>query len=485
MNAARMLLCLVVALGVILAVPASTRAAATANVPTWTVGQAVGYGTNMDLTSLAAPYLQSLRENITAGATLNELNFTGSLDTWVHDQVTGKSSTEYTLSSRDASGVKVHFVLNATIPNSPNPGTYNGVYNTTYHFCQFPTNIPTSPRTIAYKVDVSLLQNGTSMSLYEVSNLGVTKQVVNTTLRASGTFSAYNLPSTTFNFSDPTCPYVVSYQSRSLTVTVNSQDQLRSTYAPGLDMFHFPISDGNVWTTQSNATVGATLSGTVNVKGLSSQEEQGFFQNLTRALNSTGNVQISGLSGFPIDLAKISITVSGVDHVIQNGVVQDQTAPVAESLRATASVKTLSDNQQHDVYLIGLSAYQCPTTTGLPYGYQAVYAPDFPAANAGMVVGYVGLYCNNGVSTTAVSLDNVPASQADSNIQQTITTYNPFPAGGNPFVDFFLAPPFYGIILIVAVAAVVAFLFVRSRRKRAAMMQAQQPQTPPPPPPQP
>jgi hypothetical protein len=93
--AALLALSLALLLGLVtLAVPAS--AVSPAAVPTWHVGQAVGYGTTLNLTSLVQPLLDQYKKNATAsGASVNVLTFTGSLDVWVYDQVTDATSTLY------------------------------------------------------------------------------------------------------------------------------------------------------------------------------------------------------------------------------------------------------------------------------------------------------------------------------------------------------------------------------------------------------
>ncbi len=483
MHPCRMLMSLVLALAVLFVVPATSAAATPANVPTWQVGQAVGYGTSVNLGKIAQSYISQLWASANAsGATVNALRLTGSLDAWFHDEVTGATSSLYTLSQSSASGVKVHFEYNLTIPNEPNPGVYPG--NTSLGYCQLPNNIPTSSRTTALTIDWTSLENGTSMARYRVSDLATTKQVANTTIRASSSVKAYNLPFPDINYT--ACKETISYKSETLSLTANSQDQVRTTYGPALDSFNFPISDGKVWSASSNATIGATVAGTINVQGLSAQDQQSFFQNLSVALRSIPGISVSGLDGFPIDLSKITVT-EGLNNILKDGVLQDQTVPLNESLRATAGTKTLSDGQQHAVYQIGPAYYVCPLSGGsLPYTIEAIYAPDFPAANAGMIVGYQGLYCVMGVSTAFVSLDNVPASQANANIQQTQTNYNPFPsAPSNTIVDFFAASPFYGLWIIVVVVAVAAAFALMRRRRRPAMapppqVQQSPPETPPP-----
>ncbi len=459
-----------------LAVPAS--AAPAAAVPTWHVGQAVGYGTTVNLTGPVQPLLDVYKQNLTdAGATVNALAFTGSVDVWVVDTVTGATSSTYTLSEQTAAGLKLHFVANLTT-SLPDPGTYAGDRST--GSCVPNLTLPSSQRAIAVTLDWSSLENGTTTATYQAANLATTKQVANVTLRAKGSLSGYNAPKLEFNATS--CVETIAYGPQDLGLAVNTQSSTRVTYVPALDTFHFPITDGNTWWANSTATVSGKVSGTIDVTGLSASDEQSFFQNVTDSLNSLAGVSVSGLTGFPIDLSKITVTV-GLNNVLQNGNIQDYTIPVAESLRATAAVRTLGDQQQHPVYLIGPASYACPATVGSSsLTIAAVYAPDYPSAGAGMVAGYEGITCLLNTNYTAFSLSSVPVAQASSKQQQTQQQYNPFPAAANPLADFFLASPYLGVILIVVVVVAVAALVVlRGRRKRSNAPPPAQPPTPPPP----
>ncbi len=459
---------------------APVAAASSVSVPTWTVGQAVAYGTHVDLTSLVQPSLSSYWAAANkSGAKVNALSFTGGIDVWVVDTVTGVSSTLYTLSEQSASGFKFSFNANLTA-SVPVPGTYPGtLLNGT---CIPSSTFPMANRTVAVTVAFSALSNGTSASWYQVSNLATTKSVANTTLRAKGTLSGADVPE--FAFNSTLCQESITYGAQNLELDVNTQSQVRTSYNPALTYLNFPMSDGSTWWANSTATLGGTFTGTIDVTGLNSAQEQSFFQNLTRTLNSLPGIAVSGISGFPIDLAKITVT-EGLNNVFQNGVLQDYAVHEAEPLRATAGVRTLGDQQQHNVYVISNASYACSASaTGFPFTYNAIFAPDYPAANAGMIAGYEATFCLGGTNQTLFSLGSVPVSQGQANLQNTQTTYNPFPgASGNAFADFFLASPYLGLILIaVVVVAVAALIVVRGRRKRGSGAPPQTPpQTPPPP----
>lgn len=455
------------------AVPA--RAATPAAVPTWTVGQSVGYGTHIDIGSLADTYLAAIRGNPAAYniTSINALNVTGGFDSWEVDTVTEATSAYYTLGMQGANGLKLHVAANLTLNNLPEPGTYSG---TNYTFC-VPASIPTGPQTLAVTFDATALTTTNSARRLEHSNLSFINETDNANVQANVVFTGYHLPVESFNAT--LCQTTVTYESPTFTLTVDTQDQARIYYGD-YDFFHFPIADNNTWTASSNAKVGATLAGTINVQGLNAQDEKSFFDNLTKTFESAG-LTVSGLSSFPIDLSKLTIML-GTSYIVNNGVVTDYPVPIRTGYRAISDVLTLSDGNQYPVYEIVNESYQCPPSGSSitpPITYAAVYAPDFPATGAGMIVGYELLVCAGTASLPAFSLTNTKPADARANMGNTETTYQVVPTAGNPLADFFLQAPYLGFILIAVVVVAVVALLVMRRRRRPAMA----PPAPPPPPP--
>lgn len=452
---------------------------AAATVPTWQVGQDVGYGTSVNLTSLfdtyVKPYITANPSsmNITS---INQLDFTGSFDSWTYDRVAQATATYYVLDSQSATGLQFHLNVNLTMQGLPTAGTYTGTPSG-FGTC-IPASIPTTTKTVSVVADGKVLAETTSAIYQQVSDLSYINETTSATVNANVVVNTYNLPTPTTN--STTCVETVTYESPSFTLTSDTQDQVRMLFQPAWNYFDFPISDNKTWWANTTATVGATLSGTVNVQGLSSADQAAFFDNLTKTLRGAGLV-VSGLSAFPIDLSKVTIG-AGLTNIVNNGVVTDLPLPLNEELRAIASAKTLSDNSVHSVYLITGASYACPysgnltSLTSLPVGYAAVYAPDFPRVGGGMIVGYQLLVCLGSTSLPGYELTNTAPADAQKNIGQTETTYNPTPPPApNALADFFTQSPYWGVLLIVAVVVVVAALLVVRRRHRRT--------APPPPPP--
>jgi hypothetical protein len=443
-----------------------------ANLPTWTVGQAVGYGTNLDLTSLMAPLLLQLQSNPAAFniTSIQELNFTGSLDVWVHDEVVSQTDTYYVLQSESANGLKIHVAVNVTFNNLPAPGTYSG--SCTYGF--FDGAIPAVTRSVEVDMDLTSLSTTSGTARYAVSDLALMEETSNATDQVSGRVILRGVPMIDLNLT--LCPETVTYDDPDLTIAVNMNNEYRVLFSPALDYFDFPINPSEDWWVYSNATVGATLSGTINVDGLDAADEAAFFDSLASAFQSISGLAITGLDHFPIDLAQITVTVGGT-NVLQGGLLRDMVVPVAERLQAREANMTLADGDLHPVML--LSAYQDPLA-GCPPTLYAVYSVD-----DGMIVG-LELYPTCEPTGLAIfELRPVPADTAQEKIGNTERNYAVVPTpAGNPVADFFFAAPYWGLLLVILAIAIIALLLLR-RRGRPTIMSPPAPPMPPPPPPSP
>lgn len=478
MRTLRALLPFGVALVLALAIFATPAAAQPANLPTWQVGQEAAYGVHVPVGQELAPLVAEIEANPSAYniTHINALNVTGNLDSWVDQQVTQATSTYYVLHTTSASGLSLHVAVNATFNNLPQAGSFPG--SMSYGFCT-PATPPVHAATLAVTLDLEALTTSDGTTNYAVSNLAIMNDTTNAAVRIKGSADLFNIPAVTTN--STTCVTTVAYKSENLGITVDTQNLVRTLYSPALDVFHFPISDGASWWANSSVTTAGTFTGTINVQGLSAQDQQAFFDNVTKAFASVPGLAVSGLSSFPIDLSQVSVIYGGV-NIFDHGTLHDTPPyPVALHLAAKESNMSLADNQFHEVFYIyqntGVST-ACPTAA-----LAAVYSPTYPSPGHGMIVGYSAITCFGGAIQPIFELAPTPPATAQKNIGNTETTYNPFPPQGNVLADFFTQSPYWGVILIVAVVVVVGALLVMRRRRKPAMAPpaAQPPASPPPP----
>ncbi|MGH8650521.1 MAG: hypothetical protein ACREUP_14635, partial [Burkholderiales bacterium] len=226
-------------------------------------------------------------------------------------------------------------------------------------------------------------------------------------------------------------------------------------YAPALDLFDFPINDGEAWlVANSTAAVSGRISGTIDVVGLNATEEQDLFDGLNAFLESSPYV-VTGLTGFPIVLQDITVTLVAVDY-LRDGEFRNFAVPVTQNLLARHTQVILADDQLHDVYLLSTPA-AIPSLPGCGW----VYSPD-----DGFIVGFL---CEAAPGVPSFALDNVPPEAARQAVEQTQVEYAVTPPAGNPVLDFFVKSPYLGILLVLAAAVVIGALLAR-RRRRPAMV---------------
>ncbi len=483
MNLFRSMVPLSLAFALALVALAPGAAAQPATLPTWQVGQEVGYGVSLPLGDELAPVLQMIRDNPGAYniSQVNYLNLTASLDDWVYQQVASKTDTAYILHTESAAGVKVHFVFNASLKDQLDPGTYKG--NRSLGFCALPTIPATTTITMNVSLDLTALTSTDARTNYLISNLAIQNDTSNSTVQVRASAHLFNVP--VFGFNSTRCEVTVSYGNRDLALTEDVQQGIATLFTPAWDVFNFPISNNKTWWANTSVTFAGKETGTVDVTGLTAQEEQGFFANLSQVFQSIPGLAVSGLDTFPINLSQVSATYLGTSLFNDGQIHQTNPLNLSLYLRATQTNLYLSDNQWHEAFDI----YPDP---GYLYGnfssllgacppvFAAEYSPTYPAAGQGMIVGYAALLCPGPSQLPIVEIANVPPSTAKDNIQKTETTYQVFapPASGNPLADFFLQAPYWGILIIAAVVVVAVAAVALVRRRRRAV-------PPPPPPPAP
>ena len=449
---------LAIVTGMVLSPP---PAAAQAPVPAHAVGDAVGFGADIDIGAIAAPFLEQIlaldaaNDNIT----INELNFTGSANIWVTMEVVEEATSYYTIREESVEGLSARFVTSVTSDLFPQAGVYPGTVDP-FLGC-VPSFIPFTTGTSSADVQVTYISTSSGLSKWDVSDFALRESRTNYTVDLRVTSSLRNVPN--IELSTTACEVIVTYEDSEITVSVDVDAEIRVIYVPALDYFDFPIFDNETWTASSDATVGGRIAGTIDVTGLDPDEEAAYFDTLNSYLAASG-LSVTGLTGFPITLQHITVAVVA-DTYLDGGVIDDIPVPVALALHAREARMTLADGNFHTVYLIS----SVPATGSMFPQCSWVYSPD-----DGFIVGY---NCEIQPGVSFFELGNVQPGIADQEIADTKSTYGIGVAAANPLVDFFLKPPFFGLLLIVAVV-VVSILLVRRRGRRVMA-----PSVPPPPPP--
>ncbi|OGS61149.1 MAG: hypothetical protein A3K59_04700 [Euryarchaeota archaeon RBG_19FT_COMBO_69_17] len=457
----------------VLAAALAPPAASQAPVPALEVGDSAGYGTELDLGVLLEPYLDMIREQdaMTDNLTIAALSATGSLDVWGVSEVTGAADPTVEITTDVVVGLDFHFALDATIDALPDPGTYTGTRDPYWGLCMYP-GVPTSSRRITVDLDVRYLEVDSEVALHNASDLALRESTTNASVESLVTFVATGLPRIEMN--DTTCEQTVAYETLNLRATADVDAQVRSVFAPALDRFDFPLEDGDAWCANATATFGGTVAGTIDVTGLDPEDEADLFEAIHEALSGTAGVVVTGLDGFPVDLAQITVLVGGVEY-LADGTIHDVSTPVSSCYVASERQMTLADGQFHTVYEI--ASAPLPMDPYLPPG-SAPYVATYYSPDDGMVVGYALVVPSGGTADPVFELRNVSPAEARSHIGTTKDQYAIQPAAaGDPVADLFLKSPYWGILVIVAAGILVAALLLRRRRRPTSG-----PPAPPPPP---
>jgi hypothetical protein len=437
----------------------SPTAAAEAPVPTHEVGDEAGFGATTDLGLLADDYLDLLKvaDLLSDNLTFHQLEFTGTSDIWAVMEVVGETADAYSIQTDAVDGLKTHFLVDVTWNGFPEAGTYRG--DMSMGVCLPPAldAFNTTTERVFAELRVDYLATSTDVSSWTVLDFALQGSETNTSFELRYTVDLRNFPSLDYDIE--ACEFTIVYETHELSIEADVDVDLETSYSPALDVFDFPIVDGENWSSASNSTQSGNIGGTLDVIGLDPEDEDAFFENLTHALEHL-EVNVTGLSGFPIVLQDLTITVLGTPRLTE-GVIHEFESPVHLSLQAEETNKTLEDGNLHTVYVIAQSFAGVPG----PCGY--VYSPD-----DGFIVGYTCTY-----GDFSFELQNVPADTARQRIEDTKQDYDVFSgAAPNPLAEFFARPPFFGVLMIGAIAVVVVALLMRRRRRPGIL-----PPAPPPP----
>jgi hypothetical protein len=437
---------------------APSAATADAPVPTHAVGDAVGYGTGLDLEEATRSLFAILRflDDQDKNFTINELSLTGNLDIWAVAEVVEATPDFYRIQEDRAAGFRADLVVNLTSVHFPLEGTHPGTVDPNLGCIR--AVVEHGNNTAAIDFDILYLATSSGVSEWTVSEFALRGSETANRLDYNATYVLRNVPVTTF---DPVaCVTTVAYEDYDLTLAVDIDSEIREDYDPALDYFDFPIADAEVWSASSNETVAGTIGGSIDLDGLSPEEERELFAALNETLALTG-LTVTGLGQFPIVIEELSVLV-GADPILQDGVIDDIPIPVSQTLQARADRKTLADGQFHDVYLIsqpaagGLVAPPC----------SAIYSPEF-----GFVMGYECAI----EGTSVFELENVAPATARERIEQTKATYGPSGGAESRPLAGFGAAAIYLAFVLIAVAAIAVVVLVLRRPRKPAMAPAPEP----------
>ncbi len=228
-----------------------------------------------------------------------------------------------------------------------------------------------------------------------------------------------------------------------------------ATFAPALNLIEFPLSVGDTWNVSSLASISGSMTGFLDIKGLSASDQAAMFDNDT--------LRNAGITGFPIDFSKLS---TEDEPKIVNGTL----GPVNQYVNATmectgVDLVTLPIYGEVAIYEIAVNGgsekfYYSDDIHFLTRAESSLEGLNLPVDLGGIQL-----------PEANVTMEPVTIQEAQQNID-TISAYQSDLSGqasnsnGNGLGGLLGILPIVGLIAgIVIVAAIVAIIMVKRKKK--------------------
>ncbi len=228
--------------------------------------------------------------NSTTQVQLDQLNIYGNASAWVVYSVSSVSADKFNLSEKMAMMVtaSVQFDVDVQMPVA---GTYltssDPMFNTSGVQRQTTTISGDLSATFAVVSEGNAMIDNTTFSIDSMDLLlnASTKLV----------FIGNNIPNiqTDGNYT------TISYTNYDMMLEANANLVYNVVFDQGVQVLKFPLYVGEQWTSDTNATMTGSISGTINASGLT--------DNMSKDILDSGIANETGATGFPIDLGNLTI----------------------------------------------------------------------------------------------------------------------------------------------------------------------------------
>jgi hypothetical protein len=288
--------------------------------------------------------------------------------------------------------------------------------------------------------------------IFERSTLAI--KSIETTNKASmiASINIQNIPETKLNFSDLSVTY--SYRSIDSSIDFDMTLNIEASFVPALNVIEFPLSVGDSWNVSSLASVTGSMSGFLDVKGLSVDDEEMLFDNQM--------LQDAGITEFPIDFSKLY--TEGEPKIV-NGTLVPSNQYVNATMECTGlELVTLPIYNEVAIYEITTNGgsekfYYSDDVHFLTGVGSSLEGLDLPAELDGIPLPEANMTMNQVSSQEAEqNIDAISAYQADLSGQAGDS--------GNVWGDLLTGLPMIGLILVIVIlAAIVAVVMVKRNKK--------------------
>jgi len=408
--------------------PVSAEAA-----PEWEEGDGWAFGKEVDMEADLADTLEWGKGQLATAlnGTVDTLTLEGKVAVYAAFEVTDVTEDEYVVSTR--LGVQfmadAHVKVTAQLPNE-------GVYP----FMGDPwsaENTSSKQVSVDLKVDFALVVEGTIT--LDKATLALKELDYDFKTSAYVSFVAKNIFSEDYDFLGNT---TIDYQDYDVLIKMDVNLHALITFDPALNIYDFPLEDGDEWVVDSVANVSGEVSGFFDASGLPEEVEESIFE--------SDIANMTGATEFPIDLGKLT----SEDGRITNGALTPFDIPIHAEMECVGvedgvyEIEMTTDEMTQTIYYssnddfltsLGTDELPIPDEVPLPDDLVEIETMELAEANA--------------------AIDSIEEYES------TVSAKASGSAGS--LASFFFDPPYLGLILIVVSVIVVAgVVFLVIKRKK-------------------
>lgn len=365
-------------------------------------------------------------------------------------EVTGVNDTAYVVSTKIA--VKMEADMDASVSGQlPKAGTYN---------VPSPYLIPAESKEaktikVVLGADFAFVLEGTT-----VFNKSSAIESVDLSAKASAiiSFDATNLPV----FNDDEGQIAVSYQNYDIDAKLVFSLDVNVLFEPQpLDLFGLDLYDGKEWDVNTVANISGEIGGFLDVKGLSEEMQEDFFDNEL--------MKEAGVTAFPIKFVDLIPEDSKLSDGKFGAIERNIDLSFSAELRGDIYEITMAGADEDGEDQAPPGSGELASERSMALGLKYYYDPDqrfLSGAGVSMSIGDVPI----DLSDFMPFMEPVSVSKAQSEINsiENFQADVEKRAGSDNITDFFFDSPYIGLILIVVAAVVVGgalFMVTRARKK--------------------
>jgi len=414
-----------------LAVPAL---AAPADAPEWEEGDRWAYGMESDVGAEFADQLEDLADLLEdkTNGTVNELSIDAEVGLWFLFEVTDATSEEYVLSMTMAGKLSLDAAISVTA-SMPVEGTY-----------AWDEEEDLEEKTVSVEVNADASLMVMVDVTFERDTMAIESVEVSVELNAAVDFVADNLPMDDDDWDDMTTTYW--YEDYDVSGELEFNLDMSLEFSPALNLWDFPLDEGDEWSVDSTATLSGSMSGLLDVQGLPDDVEDEMFDE--------GFVEDTGMTGFPI----IFEDIDAEDSPFNNGQIEEVSQDIELDLLCT-DVFTEDDTYWGDITVYEISAVDAPMSF---YYSPQVGFMSYMSMDVGEMSDELDL---PSFMSEDMKMDAVDPDVAENKINEISDFQGDIGGDDGGIAGFFTDAPYLGLILVgvITIVVVAAVLLIKKK----------------------